>query len=415
MLNRMKGFLRKLTGGRTSGQAGRSRREPQTPPVEPGTPPFCVTPWSNLSIAGSGISTCCSMRKEFRPTFDDIHEGMSLLELFQHRKLVAARKAILNGNAGKVCTLACPKFSDFTHGLSKPGRLAQMYTEDLDQTPEPYRRNIERIEAAINNAEAGEGFYPPSMTVQLGNACNIRCSMCGWVRRDPYKMPPKLQPMIFEGMPYLRRLRLTGGEPAIFPFAKEVVAAAGEHPQLRLAINTNATLLDEDFWYEALTDQFCALRISIDAASPETYHAIRKGGDFDTVMKVTREVASRRRSRQEPEIVWSFVIQQANRHEVVPFAELAVECGVDHVQYQPMVVPRKVSGSEVTEDDEVWRKHEDAVAVLDQVRQAAGVLGAGNLKLTETVSARVSMAHKDLANDGRITVGNVSARTCEES
>ena len=92
-------------------------------------------------------------------------------------------------------------------------------------------------------------------------------------------------------------------------------------------------LIDEDKAGRLMDCGLTELNISIDAAYPDTYHRVRRGGKLNVLhhnikrlMQVKRETRAR-----FPMVGLNFVMLNQNEGELVPFIEQAAEFGVDFV------------------------------------------------------------------------------------
>ncbi|MGN0299317.1 MAG: radical SAM protein, partial [Lachnospiraceae bacterium] len=105
--------------------------------------------------------------------------------------------------------------------------------------------------AALSN-RALEKRLPLSGTFELLPFCNMHCNMCYIVHENTANMKGQLKDLAFwdqlidtaieQGMLYAL---ITGGEPFLYPNIRELLERINKKP-IHLAINTNATLLNED-------------------------------------------------------------------------------------------------------------------------------------------------------------------------
>lgn len=96
-----------------------------------------------------------------------------------------------------------------------------------------------------------------------------------------------------------------------------------------LEITTNGNLLtkNQDI-IETLGDRIKVIEVSFDAATVDTYKAVR-GGSFDTVlegMKMLKEMGVPTRTQ--------FVVQKRNYQEILAYLQLATELGSSHIGLQ---------------------------------------------------------------------------------
>ena len=122
------------------------------------------------------------------------------------------------------------------------------------------------------------------LRVSLTSACNLRCSYCrpaGQGAKEPLALP-------FDGLVGfiraavacgVRKVRLTGGEPLLYPGIEDLIAEIAAIPGLKdLAMTTNASLLSPRA--HALREGgLRRVNIGLPSLEPETY-ARTTGGEF---------------------------------------------------------------------------------------------------------------------------------------
>jgi radical SAM protein with 4Fe4S-binding SPASM domain len=165
-----------------------------------------------------------------------------------------------------------------------------------------------------------------------------------------------------------------GGEPMLHPRLVDAILH-GARAGLRFGILTNGPAVDDRFQGEAL--RHCAyVRITIDAATPETYAQVRPSRGsvkWSRVLQaVERLVAARPRGT---EISLKFLVNRVNRPEIEAAVALARRLGVDSLQFKATREhPAELSGAEL----------DAAAAAIEAARREAApfpVLG-GVAKLT---------------------------------
>jgi MoaA/NifB/PqqE/SkfB family radical SAM enzyme len=99
-------------------------------------------------------------------------------------------------------------------------------------------------------------------------------------------------------------------------------------------LQTNG-LSDKD--YEVIIPQLHEINFSVDAATKETYEYIR-GPHFDQVIRHIRKAVDIRQQQpnHNPRIYMDFVLMQCNKHEILPFIELAQDIEARGVYFCPL-------------------------------------------------------------------------------
>ena len=180
---------------------------------------------------------------------------------------------------------------------------------------------------------------PPGIEIELTNRCNLACIQCF---RSMGLKPYQLGDMNFDHFkkilaqfPLITNLSLNGfGEPMLYPqFFEAVAHARRERPWAKIGIYTNGMLIDEEKAFRLMDCGLTELNISIDAARPDTYKHVRRGGNLEVLHdNIRRLIRTRRETRARfPLIGLNYVLLNDNEGELVPFVEQAAEFGVDFI------------------------------------------------------------------------------------
>jgi MoaA/NifB/PqqE/SkfB family radical SAM enzyme len=180
---------------------------------------------------------------------------------------------------------------------------------------------------------------PPGIEIELTNRCNLACVQC---LRSRGLKPYALGDIEFENykrilaqFPYVMNLCLNGfGEPTMHKQFFDIVAyTRQERPWCKIGIYSNGMLIDEEKAYRLMDCGLTEVDISIDAANPDTYHRVRRGGKFHVLhQNIGRLMEIKRETRaQFPMVGLNFVMLNQNEGELVPFIEQAAEFGVDFI------------------------------------------------------------------------------------
>ena len=180
---------------------------------------------------------------------------------------------------------------------------------------------------------------PLHFQLEPATGCNLRCRMC---------QVPDYPKEMFKNMPLAKfrhvfdqiqpiKVALSGaGEPFLNPELLEIVRYAASHGASVLT-TTNFTLCTNRL--EEIVDSGLSLiKISLDAARPETYEKIR-GRDFHA--RIVRDIRELQRLKQEkrsdtPYVRVQFVLQSDSIPEISEIVELAHELGANSLYFQPL-------------------------------------------------------------------------------
>ena len=200
---------------------------------------------------------------------------------------------------------------------------------------------------------------PYYVQLEVTTHCNLACYMC--VRNEVIKHPRHLPLADFlrlfdEIRP--RRLTLSGaGEPLLNPDLVAMIAYAGRHGAATM-IPSNGTLLRRGELARGLVEAgLTTMKISIDAATPQTYQAIRRQDCFEQIVEGIRQVD---RIKQEhhsrtPELRLDVVILKENYKEIPDIVDLARQLSIGTVFFRALQVTgigkdREAIGSDVDFD-----------------------------------------------------------------
>ena len=86
----------------------------------------------------------------------------------------------------------------------------------------------------------------------------------------------------------------------------------------------------DEFFENIVTSGLEKLFISLDGSSQETYSHYRVGGDYAQVMANIRNLieAKKRLRRAKPEIIWQFLVNKFNEHEIATARNIAKDLGI---------------------------------------------------------------------------------------
>lgn len=190
---------------------------------------------------------------------------------------------------------------------------------------------------ATNNVEQVNS-YPQQIQILPLLRCNYRCKMC-FVNEEQLRNGEeisfdtlrKLEPVL----PFVESVYLTGGEPLLYSRFDDLATMVANHG-CSVSISTNGSLISQRL--DSIVKHVDNLKVSIDAATPETYKDIRIGGNFGNVIKGLLEITKWKIKNRSltPNLEFSFVAMRSNVHELPALVKLASEIGVTKVIGQYM-------------------------------------------------------------------------------
>ncbi len=129
---------------------------------------------------------------------------------------------------------------------------------------------------------------PYSARISLTDRCDYACTYCRPSRKDgptERRLPLSAWKTIFEGLKRagVRRMRITGGEPLLFPDIVAIVTQLRELNFEDISLTTNGTQLLR--LARPLKEAgLMRVNVSIDSLYPERFQSITRGGDLNQVL-----------------------------------------------------------------------------------------------------------------------------------
>jgi MoaA/NifB/PqqE/SkfB family radical SAM enzyme len=198
--------------------------------------------------------------------------------------------------------------------------------------------------------------------------------------------------MISEQLPDLERSVLHGiGEPLL---NRELPAMIRHLKDRGVAVlfNSNGILLNKKRQEELIDSNLDELRISLDAASPEGYKAIRNSDKFDLIVNNLQAFVNRLESKKlsKPRVSLWFLGSKKNITELPELINLAAKIGIGAVYLQRLVYFLDNEGYGVATRRNTLSNPDVALhALIEQSQEQAGQLGIffGASGLTEPVDS----------------------------
>jgi MoaA/NifB/PqqE/SkfB family radical SAM enzyme len=109
-------------------------------------------------------------------------------------------------------------------------------------------------------------------------------------------------------------------------------------PDIKITLRTNGMALSPRNWNRIKNAHFAIDRIliSIDAATPDTYHILRRGGNFEQLIKNLKFVSSIKK-RGKIYVGLNFVVQKQNFKEMPDFVIMAKKYKFDGVTFTQLI------------------------------------------------------------------------------
>ncbi len=239
---------------------------------------------------------------------------------------------------------------------------------------------------------------PREAYFEVTNRCNLLCETCPRTHFElepPADLSYERMVEIGDQLPVLERLVLHGvGEPLLNPELPRMIAY-GAQRGAHVIFNTNGVLLDDRRGDAVTAAGLAELRVSLDAATPETYLRIRGADVLPRILRNVQAFTSRRVARGErrPALsVWATVVRE-NLHELPDLVRLAGEIGAREVNLQRLVfngIGLAVAEQSVYRD--LSARQDEILAECRTVAASAGVeiTGSGGTEGEGALTAEAS-------------------------
>jgi hypothetical protein len=300
----------------------------------------------DLFIEGK-LLDCIRLQKSADPEVPDVEAnlaGRTCLQPWAHLELTATKNAYL----------CCPGWLPLSVGNISPSSADEVWNSDAanairesvtdgsfrycskTQCPQITggtlpRKSDEDRQITLASLAAKRG--PTRPTLSYDASCNLACPQC---RRDfitankeeQQEMDALFVPWIADVVKHADRLFLNGaGDVFGSKHSRSVLArlTREQYPKLKFEIITNGLLFDERAYVEFdLAGRIDTVKVSIDAASPETYKYVRRGGSFARLLDNLAFLDGLRTSgRDSFRLEFLFVVSTPNYREMPEFVQLA--------------------------------------------------------------------------------------------
>lgn len=185
-----------------------------------------------------------------------------------------------------------------------------------------------------------------SVVVAFDQSCNLSCPSCrsGIITDKGPIRDVKVEAADTVILPLLRRARQvlinSAGEVLASKPSRHILARLNrrEFPELEVDIISNGVLFGPGEWekFPGIHDMIGYVRISVDAATQETFERLRRGGQYDRFCRNMAFLADLRRQGIIPRLAMSFTYQADNFREMPAFVEWCRRHAVDYVTFEKL-------------------------------------------------------------------------------
>lgn len=283
---------------------------------------FCPAPFESFELCSNGdVHTCCPA---WLPVPIGNFQRQSAEEIWNSPAAQAIRRSILDGTYRHCSRVHCPAIVN--RRLPRRADLKDPYHREI------VAQKLVRLERR-----------PTRVLMSQDRSCNLSCPSCRTKlilakKDDQDRLNEIFEAVVLPLLRDARQVKITGsGDPFASGHYRYVLKRLNrrEFPQLRVQLQTNGLLLDRRAWDELELDGLVeSVWVSIDAARPETYAVVRRGGSFDRLLQSFAFLRTLRRGGQIRWLRLDFVVQALNFREMPEVVEIARAYGFDAVYFQ---------------------------------------------------------------------------------
>lgn len=250
--------------------------------------------------------------------------------------------------------------------------------------------NIQEIDVGATVLKS----YPRRLVLELTNACNMNCVMCGRTaakfKNTTFNMDTfySLEPI----MDVIEEVTLMGwGEPTMHPHFIDMLDVINKH-SARKYFCTNGLNLPKikQSIFDFNVDVFA---VSLDGAKAETNDQIRRGSKFDLITTELKDIVRIKKERglKYPWINFVFCAMRQNLHELPDMVRLASKIGIEEVK-----IVYLTAFSQEMEQETLWGETNEVRDVFGKSVEVAEELGI-QIKLPHLVGEDIAgeKYHKD--------------------
>lgn len=214
------------------------------------------------------------------------------------------------------------------------------------------------------------------LRISLTDRCNMRCVYCMPATGAKFMLKPELLTseellQVIQGAvgAGFRKVRLTGGEPALRPDLVELVRAIKQAGIEHIAMTTNALMLQK----QARSLKAAGLdrvNVSIDSLDPQKFRQITRGGTLERVWAGIEEAEA---VGLAPIKINAVIVRGLNDDEVVQLAELTLDrpWEMRFIEVMPLAGVADVAEDGVVATEELLGQIEGKYGPLDSLGLAA--------------------------------------------
>lgn len=185
------------------------------------------------------------------------------------------------------------------------------------------------------NTKNHQTSFPENLLIETTTRCNLRCKQCARLV-NKYALAD-MEMAIFNRLmplfPHVREVALYGhGETFLHKRFFEMLEVLKKH-NIFVYVTTNGTLLTEEVAERLVDLKLDRLSFSLDAATPQLFHEIRRGADFEAILENIRRlnrIKKRLHRDDKPVLSIMYCAMKSNIQELPKLVRLADQLNMTH-------------------------------------------------------------------------------------
>lgn len=309
---------------------------------------MCPLPFTRMEISPAGNVHCCC--PDLVPSIIGNIENESATEAMNSEQARKIRASILDGSYRYCNAVHCQHMIRDTI----PSRTAPQLLND----PILGRVIIEQNASLSEIRELALGYDP---------TCNLSCPSCRREviidrKKQSRHRTEQIRQHIAPVLPKLRLLYINnGGEFLLSRPSRELLQSIDPKlcPEITIDLISNGTLFSKSEWqkFSNIHGRVRNVRISTDAATKDTFEAVRRGGKWERFVENLNFIGELRRSGEIRFFLMSFAYQLANFREMPAFVGFSKSVGADAVSFEPLLPSEAMTQAEFSERAVHFRTH----------------------------------------------------------
>jgi MoaA/NifB/PqqE/SkfB family radical SAM enzyme len=283
---------------------------------------YCLSPYVSIAVDIDGKVSLCGCA-EWQPSVIGNIFDQSLEQLLNSEHAQKIRSSIANGSYIYCNQNTC-------------GIINNQQLNNRDSLPP---------EVVPLIADSTKWIMPHEIILAGDLTCNLSCPSCrtrvirleDQQRQSQQDLGRILAQNLFKTPSdrYISLTMSTSGEVFASPFLLQFLSSidTAQFPNLNLKLQTNGLLAPRN-WSRmgAAADHVSQITVTFDAAIPDTYHQLRRGGHWEDLL-TSLEFFQQKKKDTGMRFYTRMVVQQANWREINEFYQLSRSYQADRVEY----------------------------------------------------------------------------------